>query len=69
MCVWRYKPEQRSLEARNERVETGFGVTFESRPNASLKATIVNQLLAFLDEAKEGKKKDKNTQGDARVGG
>lgn len=48
---WRYNPEQRSLEARNERVEASFAIIFEIRPNASVRPTIVHRLLVFFDEA------------------
>lgn len=48
---WRYSPEQRSLEARNERAETSLARTFGTGPNASLRPTILPRLLAFLDEA------------------
>lgn len=48
---WRYNPEQRSLEARNERAETSSAFTFETGPNASLRPTIVHRLLPVLDKA------------------
>lgn len=37
VCGGRYNPEQRSLEAGNERAETSFAITFETGPNASLR--------------------------------
>lgn len=71
---WRYNPEQRSLEARNERAETSFAITSETRPNASLRPTILHRLLVFLDEAfrpkrekEEGHKKKLHTE--TQVGG
>lgn len=76
---WRYNPEQRSLEARNERAETSFAITFEIGPNASLRPTIVHWLLVFLDEAFRPKRekeqghthreKKKPAHGGAQVGG
>lgn len=60
---WRYNPEQRSLEARNERVEASFAIIFEIRPNASVRPTIVHRLLVFFDEAlgtEKGGKGQKN---------
>lgn len=60
---WRYNPEQRSLEARNERVEASFAIIFEIRPNASVRPTIVHRLLVFFDEAlgtEKGEKGQKN---------
>lgn len=70
---WRYNPEQRSLEARNERAETSFAITFETGPNASLRPTIVHWLLIFLDEAfrpkREQEEGQKKAHGDTQVGG
>lgn len=60
--AWRYKPEQRSLEARNERAETSFAITFETGPNASLRPTIVHRLLVFLDEAFRPKREKEEGQ-------
>ncbi|GLD50201.1 transducin-like enhancer protein 2a isoform X1 [Lates japonicus] len=61
------------LEARNERAETSFAITFETGPNASLRPTIVYRLLVFLDEAfrpeREKEEGQKSHTGDAQVGG
>lgn len=59
---WRYNPEQRSLEARNERVEASFVIIFEIRPNASVRPTIVHRLLVFFDEAFGTEKGGKRTK-------
>lgn len=70
---WRYNPEQRSLDARNERVEASFAIIFEIRPNASVRPTIVHRLLAFFDKAlgteKGGKDKKIYKRKDSQVGG
>lgn len=55
-------PEQRSLEARNERAETSFAITSETRPNASVRPTIVHRLLVFLDEAFRPKREKEEGQ-------
>lgn len=77
--AWRYQPEQRRLEARNERVEASFAVAFETGPDASLRPTIAHRLLVFLDEAfrpeRGREKKDKkegtrrHTRAHTQVGG
>lgn len=77
VCGRRYNPEQRSLEARNERAETSFAIAFESGPNASLRTTIVHRLRVFSRrklsapkrEKEEGPQQQKRTRRHTQVGG